>query len=470
MRDYSYEGVMSRMSEIIKNAVSVDYNTFERKGYFDYEALMGSVPYSLEEVEKILHGMHVGNTPIVYMDNLTKLARKVSPKGMGARIFVKDEAQNPSGSFKARRAALSSYEAKRLGYKGTVAATSGNYGAAVACMSAKLGLDCIVVQECFDSRGFGQPEILEKQRKCEALGAEVIQLTVGPELFYETLKLLEETGFYDASLYSATAIAGVETLGAEIVRQFQEMEGKEPDVVIATNAGGGNLTGTARGMRKAGAKHTKIYAASVDLSGLHMASDHDFNRKSFTTGHTGFGIPFAVQPDRSDVKRSAARPLRYMDAYMLMKQGEVFYITEALAALEGMERGPAGNVSLAAAFALAQTLPEDQTIVVQETEYTGAGKHPMPQLTFAKENGVEVLFGDPEEEIPGKNIILPDHPSRIKARYYDLAKLRKSALKRYVESMEKIAAEEVAYLKSELNCDEAFLNEALAELGRRIEA
>ncbi|MCI6603598.1 MAG: 2-amino-4-oxopentanoate thiolase subunit OrtB [Clostridiales bacterium] len=470
MRDYSYEGVMSRMSEIIKNAVSVDYNTFERKGYFDYEALMGSVPYSLEEVEKILHGMHVGNTPIVYMDNLTKLARKVSPKGMGARIFVKDEAQNPSGSFKARRAALSCYEAKRLGYKGTVAATSGNYGAAVACMSAKLGLDCIVVQECFDSRGFGQPEILEKQRKCEALGAEVIQLTVGPELFYETLKLLEETGFYDASLYSATAIAGVETLGAEIVRQFQEMEGKEPDVVIATNAGGGNLTGTARGMRKAGAKHTKIYAASVDLSGLHMASDHDFNRKSFTTGHTGFGIPFAVQPDRSDVKRSAARPLRYMDAYMLMKQGEVFYITEALAALEGMERGPAGNVSLAAAFALAQTLPEDQTIVVQETEYTGAGKHPMPQLTFAKENGVEVLFGDPEEEIPGKNIILPDHPSRIKARYYDLAKLRKSALKRYVESMEKIAAEEVAYLKSELNCDEAFLNEALAELGRRIEA
>lgn len=470
MRDYSYEGVMSRMSEIIKNAVSVDYNTFERKGYFDYEALMGSVPYSLEEVEKILHSMHVGNTPIVYMDNLTKLARKVSPKGMGARIFVKDEAQNPSGSFKARRAALSCYEAKRLGYKGTVAATSGNYGAAVACMSAKLGLDCIVVQECFDSRGFGQPEILEKQRKCEALGAEVIQLTVGPELFYETLKLLEETGFYDASLYSATAIAGVETLGAEIVRQFQEMEGKEPDVVIATNAGGGNLTGTARGMRKAGAKHTKIYAASVDLSGLHMASDHDFNRKSFTTGHTGFGIPFAVQPDRSDVKRSAARPLRYMDAYMLMKQGEVFYITEALAALEGMERGPAGNVSLAAAFALAQTLPEDQTIVVQETEYTGAGKHPMPQLTFAKENGVEVLFGDPEEEIPGKNIILPDHPSRIKARYYDLAKLRKSALKRYVESMEKIAAEEVAYLKSELNCDEAFLNEALAELGRRIEA
>lgn len=42
----------------------------------------------------------------------------------------------------------------------------------------------------------------------------------------------------------------------------------------------------------------KMIAASVDLSGLHMASDHDFNRKSFTTGHTGFSLPFTTWPDR----------------------------------------------------------------------------------------------------------------------------------------------------------------------------
>ncbi|MBU5584259.1 PLP-dependent lyase/thiolase, partial [Enterococcus sp. S181_ASV_20] len=72
--------------------------------------------------------------------------------------------------------------------QGVVTATSGNYGAAVACHAAKLGLKCIVVQECFDSKGVGQPEIVEKARKCEALGAEVVQLTVGPELFYQFLK------------------------------------------------------------------------------------------------------------------------------------------------------------------------------------------------------------------------------------------------------------------------------------------
>jgi hypothetical protein len=153
-----------------------------------------------------------------------------------------------------------------------------------------------------------------------------------------------------------------------------------------------------------------------------MASDTDFNRKSFTTGHTGFGIPFATWPDRSDVPRNAARSLRYMDRYVTMKQGEVFYMTEALAVLEGLERGPAGNVSLAAAFALAQNMDEDQIIVAQETEYTGAGKHHMPQLSFARQNGIDISFGNPEEEIPGKSIVLPQTPGLIRTRDFDLSK------------------------------------------------
>ncbi|MBR7088812.1 MAG: hypothetical protein IKI38_05600, partial [Mogibacterium sp.] len=87
---------------------------------------------------------------------------------------------------------------------------------------------------------------------------------------------------------------------------------------------------------------------------------------------------------------------------------DVMYATEMLANLEGLERGPAGNTALAAAFSLAQELPEDAVIVISETEYTGAGKHIQPQLTFARENGIEIRFGDPKEDIPGKNIILPE--------------------------------------------------------------
>ena len=174
-------------------------------------------------------------------------------------------------------------------------------------------------------------------------------------------------------------------------------------MVVCTTAGGGMITGTARGLLKAGCTNTEVVAASIDLTGLHMASDTQFNKKSCTTGHTGFGVPYATDPDHSDVPRSAARPLRYMDRYVTTTQGEVFYITEALANLEGLERGPAGNTALAAAFSLAQELPEDAILVVSETEYTGAGKHIQPQLDFARENGIELRFGNPEEDKPGTN-------------------------------------------------------------------
>ncbi|MBU5677872.1 PLP-dependent lyase/thiolase [Alkaliphilus sp. MSJ-5] len=470
-KDMSYEAVMSRRSEIMKKSVGIDYATFESGGIaFDYEKMMKETGYTLEEMQEIQGSTGVGNTPLLELKNLTALARKFAPKGNGARIFIKDEASNPSGSFKARRAANAVYHAKKLGYKGVIAATSGNYGAAVASQAAMHGLKCIIVQECYDSTGKGQPEIIEKARKCEAYGAEVVQLTVGPELFYTFLKLLEETGYFNASLYTPFGIAGVETLGYELAMQFREREGRDPDVVVCTNAGGGNLTGTARGLIKAGAEKTQVVGASVNLKGLHMASDQLFNKKSFTTGHTGFGIPFSTWPDRSDVPRSAARPLRYMDRYVLVNQGEVFYMTEALAQLEGLERGPAGNTSLAAAFSLAQELKEDQIIVVQETEYTGAGKHIQPQLSFARENGIEIFFGNPQDEVQGKNIILPSHPSQIKANEIDLNKLRTSYIRNCIDQkqVKEISGEDVKFIMEDCKASKEFVEKTLNNLGVNI--
>lgn len=461
-----YASVMARKGEIMIKSVGIDYSVYESGSIaFDYEKMMRDTGYTLEEVMKFQLATGVGNTPLLELRNLTSLARKYAPAGKGARIFIKDEASNVSGSYKARRASASVYQAKKLGFKGVITATSGNYGAAVASQAAIYGLKCIVVQECYDSKGVGQPEIIEKARACEALGAEVVQLSVGPELFYKFLLLLEETGYFNASLYSPFGVAGIETLGYEIAMQFRERFGKDPDVVLATNAGGGNLSGTARGLIKAGATKTQVVAASVDLTGLHMASDTQFNRKSFTTGHTGFGVPFSSWPDRSDVPRSAARPLRYMDRYLTVKQGDVFWMTEVLASLEGMEKGPAGNTALAAAFALAQEMDQDQMIVVQETEYTGAGKHIQPQLTFARQNGIEVFFGDPSEEVPGTNIILPKDPSMIKVRDLDLDRVKKSLIKTAVNTYGVEPTEtDIAFLAEETRTNVDFVKNALADL------
>lgn len=463
--DNSYSAIMARKNEIIRNSVGVDYDQFEYPGIgFDYEKMMAATGYTLPELQRVQALFSVGNTPLIELKNLTKLARKCAPKGKGARIFIKDEAANPSGSFKARRSCISVYQAKKLGYKGVIAATSGNYGAAVACHAAMAGLKCIIVQECYDSEGKGQPEIIEKARKCEALGAEVVQLTVGPELFSTVLRLLEETGYFNASLYTPFGIAGIETLGYEIAQQFRTRLGKDPDAVVCTNAGGGNLTGTARGLKLADCK-AKVIGASVNLKGLHMASDKQFNLKSFTTGHTGFGVPFSVNPDRSDVPRSAARPLRYMDRYVTVSQGSVFFITETLASLEGLEKGPAGNTALAAAFKIAQEMDEDQCIVVQETEYTGAGKHINPQLSFARQNGIDIHFGDPKDEVPGKSIILPSHPSLIQVTDVDLDHVRRSNIKNAVGTHKnELTQQDIEYLMAETKSSEEFVRQAVAAL------
>ncbi len=465
-RDNSYEAVMARNNEIMKKAVQIDYSIYETgKVSFDYEKMMKETGYTLEEIQVIQAQSSVGNTPLIELKNLTKLARKLAAPGYGAKIFIKDEASNPSGSFKARRAAVSVYHADKLGYEGVIAATSGNYGAAVASQAAMKGLKCIIVQEVYDSEGKGQPEIVEKGRKCEAYGAEVVQLTVGPELFYVFLRLLEETGYFNCSLYTPFAIAGIETLGYEIVEQVKQREGKPPTAIVVTHAGGGNLTGTARGVLKAGYPEVKIIGASVNLEGLHMASDHDFNRKSFTTGHTGFGVPFATWPDRADVPRNAARPLRYMDRYVTVTQGDVFFMTEALAQLEGIERGPAGNTSLAAAFAIAQEMKEDEILVVQETEYTGAGKHPTAQLTFARQQGVEVRTGDPADDKPGERIIIPEHPSMIKVKDLDLNRMRTSYIKNCIENFKADQLEEadLKFLAEDTKTDIDFVKSVLEE-------
>ncbi len=178
-------------------------------------------------------------------------------------------------------------------------------------------------------------------------------------------------------------------------------------------------------------------------------------------------MPFATWPDRADVPRNAARPLRYIDRYLTVTQGEVFYITEAMAKLEGLERGPAGNTAMTAAVSLARDLPREATIVVQETEYTGAGKHHWSQLNFAREMGVEVRAGDPGENVPGKVIVIPESIEQIEAKDFDVARMRKS----YVRNALKNAPEgyvptgdDIAFLAADTNSDAAAVEAMLAEL------
>ena len=67
-----------------------------------------------------------------------------------------------------------------------------------------------------------------------------------------------------------------------------------------------------RGLRKSGYTG-KMVGVSVNLADLDSHDDAVFARKSFSTGHTGYGFPSLYNPESVDVPLNAARPLRYMD-------------------------------------------------------------------------------------------------------------------------------------------------------------
>ena len=63
-----YDSVMGRSNDIMKEALGLDYNDFEKGGVkFDYEALMKSTGYTLDEVAKIQDRTAVGNLSLIHI-------------------------------------------------------------------------------------------------------------------------------------------------------------------------------------------------------------------------------------------------------------------------------------------------------------------------------------------------------------------------------------------------------------------
>src|SRR5690349_947469 len=73
-------------------------------------------------------------------------APQLAPRGLEgeAHLYVKDEGQNPTGSFKARGMAAAVSRALELGVSGVVTPTAGNAGAAMAAYAARAGLPAYV--------------------------------------------------------------------------------------------------------------------------------------------------------------------------------------------------------------------------------------------------------------------------------------------------------------------------------------
>ncbi len=158
------------------------------------------------------------------------------------RLLMKDESPLPTGSFKARGAAVGVSRAAGLGAAGVALPTNGNAGSAWAAYAARAGLPCLVVMPA------DAPEITRAE--CVAAGAETY-LTDG--LISDAGRLVRAAvagrpGYLDAStLREPYRLEGKKTIGLEIAEQ---LGWRVPDVIIFPTGGGVGLVGIAKGLRE----------------------------------------------------------------------------------------------------------------------------------------------------------------------------------------------------------------------------
>ena len=151
-----------------------------------------------------------------------------------ARVWLKDEGQNPTGSFKARGLGLAVSRALELGAKELALPSAGNAGSAAAAYGAAAGLPVHVVVP-LDT----PVPILEE---IAALGAD-LQLLDG--LITDCGKVVrqgvEAHGWFDLStLKEPYRVEGKKTMGYEL---FEQLGGRLPDAIVYPTGGGTGLIG-----------------------------------------------------------------------------------------------------------------------------------------------------------------------------------------------------------------------------------
>ena len=160
---------------------------------------------------------------------LLPLARIAKELGLDA-LYVKDEAQNPTGSFKARGMSVAVTVAKRLGASSLVAPSAGNAGGALAAYGARAGLQ-VRVYVPRDT-----PELLVEEM--ESYGADVVPVD---GLIDDAGRLAAEHARASGAFNLATfrepyRVEGKKTMAYELVEQLDGVPGT---IVYPTGGGTG---------------------------------------------------------------------------------------------------------------------------------------------------------------------------------------------------------------------------------------
>ncbi len=144
------------------------------------------------------------------------------------RLLIKDESQNPTGSFKDRSASYTISHLRQEGAVGVVLNSTGNASAAFAAYAARASLPCV----CVVPRDVLYANVLQIQ----LAGAELVLLDDWTDASRLSDEIAQVRGFQNVSASRTPhRIIGKMTIGYEIVEQ---LDGRFPDYVVCPTGGG----------------------------------------------------------------------------------------------------------------------------------------------------------------------------------------------------------------------------------------
>ncbi|HEX3160853.1 MAG TPA: threonine synthase [Gemmatimonadaceae bacterium] len=313
--------------------------------------LDGEAPVSLGE----------GMTPLIDAPTLA------SAVGVG-RLWVKDEAVNPTASFKARGLSAAVTRARGLGVPGVVVPTAGNAGAALAAYAAAAGLPARV----YAPASTPAPILAT----INALGAD-LQLVDGH--IGDAGKLARafaaESGYQDVStLREPYRAEGNRTLGLELAEQ---LGWRLPDVVVYPTGGGEGVIGMWKAfaeMREWGwlpaesASPRIVVAQATGCAPLVRAfdagADHATPWEHPATHASGLRVPGPLGD------RLVLRAIRETNGLAAAaSEAEIRGATRRLALATGVDAAPEGGCALAVLAQLVQTgrIAADAEVVLFNT-------------------------------------------------------------------------------------------------------
>lgn len=310
-------------------------------------------------------------TPLYFAERLTKELG-------GAKIYLKREDLNHTGSHKLNNVMGQILLAKRMGAKRVIAETgAGQHGVATATACAMFGLDCTIYMGAEDTKR----QALNVFRM-ELLGAKVVAVTKGQarlkdavdEAFADLVQNYKNTFYLLGSAVGPHPFPMMvkhfqSIISKESRKQILEKEGKLPDAVLACVGGGSNAIGSFaeyipdESVRLIGVEPAEAATLTQGTTGvLHgfkclVLQDEQGNPMPTYSVAAGLDYP-GSGPEHSYLKTSERAE------YVSVTSEEALKAFHILSELEGII--PALESSHAVAYALkfAPTLSKDQVIII----------------------------------------------------------------------------------------------------------